>query len=113
MQIHVTDHDGVAVVALEGDAMGGPDGTVLMERIRERRAEGQTRFVVDLAGVERMNSSGLGMLIGALTTVHNADGHLVLANVHPRVHQLLDVTKLLGVFTLHDSEPAAVASFEG
>ena len=85
MQIHVSDHEGVAVVALQGDAMGGPDGTALMEHIRALRSDGQTRFVVDLDGVERMNSSGLGMLIGALTIVRNAGGDLRLANVHARV----------------------------
>lgn len=110
MQIHVTDHDGVAVVALQGDAMGGPDGTALLERIRSLRADGQTRFVVDLDGVERMNSSGLGMLIGALTTVRNAGGQLVLANVHERVRQLLTVTQLMSVFSIHESVDAAAAS---
>ena len=111
MQIHVTDPDGVAVVALEGDAMGGPDGTALIEHIRTLRADGQKRFVVDLHGVDRMNSSGLGMLIGALTTVRNADGHLVLARVNERVRQLLTVTQLMSVFTLFDSVDEAVASF--
>lgn len=113
MQIHSTDHDGVAVVALDGDAMGGPDGSTLHEHLRALRADGQKRFVVDLDGVERMNSSGLGMLIGALTIVRNAEGEMVLANVHERVRQLLTVTQLLSVFTLFDSVDAAVTSFEG
>ena len=111
MQIHVTDHDGVAVVALAGDAMGGPDGSALHERLRALRSEGQKHFVVDLDGVERMNSSGLGMLIGALTIVRNAGGDLVLANVHERVRQLLTVTQLLSVFSIHETAEAAAASF--
>ncbi|MEM1056898.1 MAG: STAS domain-containing protein [Bacteroidota bacterium] len=111
MQIHVTDHGGVAVVALEGDAMGGPDGSVLHERLRQLRTDGQKQFVVDLNGVERMNSSGLGMLIGALTIVRNAGGNLVLANVHERVHQLLTVTQLLSVFSIFEDVPVAAASF--
>ncbi|MEL6612948.1 MAG: STAS domain-containing protein, partial [Bacteroidota bacterium] len=59
----------------------------------------------------RMNSSGLGMLIGALTIVRNAGGDLRLANVHARVTQLLTVTKLLGVFAIHDTVDEAVAAF--
>ena len=111
MQIHVSDHDGTSVVALDGDAMGGPDGSALHEQLRELRADGQKHFVVDLDGVERMNSSGLGMLIGALTIVRNAGGDLVLANVHERVRQLLTVTKLLGVFSMFPSVAEAAESF--
>jgi anti-sigma B factor antagonist len=112
MLIQVSDHDGVAVLSLTGDAMGGPDGSVLHEKLRELRAQGHHHVVVDLDGVERMNSSGLGMLIGALTIVRNAGGDLRLANVHERVHQLLVVTKLLGVFSLHDSVADAAAAFD-
>ncbi|OZC02759.1 STAS domain-containing protein [Rubricoccus marinus] len=111
MQIQTSEHDGVAVLSLAGDAMGGPDGSVLHEELRTLRASGQKDIVVDLEGVERMNSSGLGMLIGALTIVRNAGGDLRLANVHERVTQLLTVTKLLGVFSIHDSVADAAAAF--
>lgn len=111
MTIQVSERDGVAVLTLSGDAMGGPDGSALHEALRSLRADGTRNAVVDLSGVERMNSSGLGMLIGALTIVRNADGDLRLANVHARVTQLLTVTKLLGVFSIHDSVDEAVAAF--
>ena len=58
-----------------------------------------------------MNSSGLGMLIGALTSVRNAGGDLRLAAVSGRVHTLLTVTKLIGVFQVFETSDAAVASF--
>ena len=112
MQITTSDHDGVAVLALSGDAMGGPDGSVLHERLRTLRSEGSKNVVVDLDGVERMNSSCLGMLIGALTIVRNAGGDLRLANVHDRVIQLLTVTKLLSVFAIHGSVAEAASAFD-
>lgn len=112
MQIQTSSHDGAAVVSLQGDAMGGPDGSALHETLRTLRADGHTDVVVDLDGVERMNSSGLGMLIGALTIVRNAGGDLRLANVHERVRQLLVVTKLLGVFSIHESVGEAAAAFD-
>ena len=111
MLIEVTDHDGVAVLSLTGDAMGGPDGSVLHEKLRELRAQGHRHVVVDLDGVERMNSSGLGMLIGALTTARNAGGDLRLAAVGDRIATLLEVTRLDAVFQSFDTVDAAVASY--
>lgn len=112
MTIQVSERDGVAVLTLSGDAMGGPDGSALHESLRSLRADGTKNAVIDLGGVERMNSSGLGMLIGALTIVRNAGGDLRLANVHTRVIQLLTVTKLLGVFAIHATVDEAVEAFE-
>ena len=113
MQIETETQDGVAVVSLTGDAMGGPDGSALLDRLHDLRADGLQNVVVDLGGVRHMNSSGLGMLIGALTSVRNAGGDLRLASVSGRVHTLLSVTKLLGVFQTFETVDAAVASFQG
>ena len=113
MTIQVSERDGVAVLTLTGDAMGGPDGSALHESLRSLRADGTRNAVIDLGGVERMNSSGLGMLIGALTTARNSDGDLRLANVGDRVRALLEVTQLLGTFQTFASVDEAVDSFAG
>ncbi len=102
---------GVALVALSGDAMGGPDGAALHDRLHALRAAGTRNVVLDLGGVGAMNSSGLGMLIAALTTVRNAGGDLRLARVGGRVESLLVVTRLAAVFTGFPSVEEAVASF--
>ncbi len=60
-----------------------------------------------------MNSSGLGMLIGALTSARNAGGDLKLAAVPKRVQTLLSVTRLTDIFETHDTAAAAVASYGG
>jgi len=113
MQFETETRDGVAVVSLTGDAMGGPDGSALLDHLHDLRADGAQNVVVDLASVRHMNSSGLGMLIGALTSVRNAGGDLRLAAVSSRVHTLLTVTKLLGVFQTFETSDTAVASFQG
>ena len=113
MDIQVEARDGLALVTLTGDAMGGPAGTALHDRLRQEREAGRRNVVVDLSGIDRMNSSGLGMLIGALTIARNAGGDLLLASPGDRVLQLLTVTRMLGVFETHDSVDAAVASFAG
>ena len=99
----------VAVFALDGDALGGPDGTALHEGVRALAAP--AHVVVDLGGVRYVNSSGLGMLLGALTTARDAGGDLRLAAVPARVATLLTVTRLDGVFQSFPTAGEAAASF--
>lgn len=111
MQIEHTDHEGVAVLSLSGDALGGPDGSALHDALHNVKGDGPLQAVVDLGGVRHMNSSGLGMLIGALTTARNSGGDLRLANVGDRIGTLLEITQLDGVFQRFDSVSGAVTSF--
>lgn len=111
MQFDVAQHDDVVVISLSGDVMGGPDGSTLHSKLHELRSMGSHNVVVDLDGVRFMNSSGLGMLIGALTTMRNAGGDLRLARVGERVLSLLMITKLVSVFKHYDTVEEAVESF--
>ena len=96
MDITASDRDGVTVLTLDGDALGGPDGSALHDALHDARGNAPARVVVDLARVRHMNSSGLGMLIGALTTARNSGGDLRLAAPGERVTMLLDVTRAVG-----------------
>ncbi|MCK6557457.1 STAS domain-containing protein, partial [Candidatus Binatia bacterium] len=80
-------------------------------RLHQLVRNGQVKVVLDLSGVNFMNSSGLGMLIGGLTTVRNAGGQLKLANPAERIQSLLVITKLSTVFTTHKSVEEAIDSF--
>ncbi|HTY38470.1 MAG TPA: STAS domain-containing protein [Bacteroidota bacterium] len=92
--------------------MGGPDASSLNEELHKLIDAGKNKVVVDLGEVKFMNSSGLGMLIGALTTVRNAGGNLKLARASEKIEQLLVVTKLVTVFEHHDTVDEALASFK-
>jgi anti-sigma B factor antagonist len=111
MRFDVSDRDGVLVVTLEGDAMGGPDGSALLDRLHALRQEGRRNVVADLGGLMAMNSSGLGMLIAALSSVRNGGGDLRLARVGDRVRQLLSITKLSAVFRQFPTVEEAADSF--
>jgi anti-sigma B factor antagonist len=111
MHFNVDEHEGVAVVALSGDVMGGPDGALLHDRLQDLKTSGRRQVVIDLNEVRFMNSSGLGMLIGALTTMRKGGGDLRLARVGDRVHSLLMITKLASVFNQHETVEDAVSSF--
>ncbi|MBN1155677.1 STAS domain-containing protein [candidate division KSB1 bacterium] len=101
----------ITVLELSGKIMGGPDATSLNEKLHELIEKGKTKVVADLTKVSWMNSSGLGILIGGLTTMRNNNGDLKLANVTDRIQSLLMITKLITVFETFNTLDEAVASF--
>jgi len=101
----------VTVIELDGNVMGGPDASALNEFLHTLIAEEKHHVVVDLKAVSFINSSGLGMLIGGLTTMRHAGGEMKLARASKKVENLLEMTKLLKVFDLHKNVNDAVASF--
>jgi len=100
------------VIEFKGNVMGGPDAVSLNETLHLLIEKEQKNVVVDLAKVKFMNSSGLGMLIGALTTMRKAGGELKIANATDKIESLLIVTKLITVFSHYKSVDQAVESFK-
>ena len=102
----------IVVLEPKGKIMGGPDASLLHDKLYELIESDRKQIVIDLAGVEWMNSTGLGILISSYTTLRNNSGELKLANVTDKIQSLLTITKLVSVFDAHDSVDAAVKSFE-
>jgi len=111
MQFTMKEKNGVIVLTIEGKMVGGPDATLLSEKLHELIEKGQKRFVVDMSHVDWMNSSGLGILIGGLTTVRNHGGDFKLCRLGKKPRELLEITKLDRVFSIHDTEETAIADF--
>ncbi len=109
MPIQSSQHGQVTVLAPDADALGGPDGQALHAAVRALPAP--AHVVVDLGGVRHVNSSGLGMLLGALATARDGGGDLRLAAVPDRVATLLRVTRLDGTFATFGDADTAVDSF--
>jgi anti-sigma B factor antagonist len=111
MRMGEREQAGVVILMPKGKIMGGPDAAAVKERLHELIDEGKKKVVVDLSGVSWMNSSGLGILIGGLTTMRNAGGDLKLAGTTDKVQNLLMVTKLITIFESYDKVEEAVASY--
>jgi anti-sigma B factor antagonist len=111
MNFNVSERYNCVVIKFKGNVMGGPDAVKLNEQLHELIEEGKTNVVADLGKVKFMNSSGLGMLIGGLTTMRKAGGDLRIANATDKIESLLVVTKLITVFKHFDSLEKAVESF--
>jgi anti-sigma B factor antagonist len=91
--------------------MGGPDAVVFHDTLKGYITKGYKNFVIDLAKVDWMNSSGLGILISGLTTVRNANGEMKISRVTDKIQSLLMITKLITVFSTYDSIEDALMSF--
>lgn len=111
MNFNVTERYNCVVLEFKGNVMGGPDAVALNEKLHELIEKDQTNIVVDLSKVKFMNSSGLGMLIGGLTTMRKAGGDLRIANATDKIESLLVVTKLITVFNHYKSLDEAVESY--
>jgi len=112
MRFTIKEHGDVTVIQLNGNVMGGPDATSLNEELHKLVGEGKKKVVVDLGDVKFMNSSGLGMLIRALTTMRNAGGDMKLARASEKIESLLMVTKLITVFDHYEKVEEASRSFK-
>ena len=112
MKFKTKEIKGVTVIELDGNVMGGPDASALNEFLHKLITEEKNHVVVDLKKVDFINSSGLGMLIGGLTTMRHSGGELKLARASKKVENLLEMTKLLKVFDLHKNVNNAIASFK-
>ena len=101
----------VAVLTLKGKMMGGPEMKDLHDHVKSLMSEGSKNVVIDLSKVKWLNSSGLGALMGALTTLRGEGGDLKLANVSDKIQSLLMITKLMSIFETYETIEKAVAAF--
>ncbi|HWZ13421.1 MAG TPA: STAS domain-containing protein [Acidobacteriaceae bacterium] len=103
--------DGVTILDLSGRITLGEGSVQLRDAIRDLLAKGQKKILLNLADVNYIDSSGIGELVSAFTTVKNQGGELKLLNLTKKVHDLLQITKLYTVFDVQDDETTAIGSF--
>ena len=102
--------DGILIVDCGGRIVFGEESALLRDTVKKLLAE-KNQVVLNLSGVTHIDSGGLGTLVALYTTAHNSGGAVKLANLTQRVGDLLQVTKLVTIFDVYDSEQKAVDSF--
>ena len=112
MQLKLTTKtkDGVLVVDCIGRIVFGDESSLIRESVKKAISE-NNRIVLNLGEISYIDSGGLGTLVGLRTSAQNAGGTIKLTNLTKRVGDLLQVTKLLTVFDVYNSEAEAVESF--
>src|SRR3982750_3730271 len=103
---------GVTILDLSGKVTIGGSSKELHEAVKRLVPEDKTQIILNLAKVAYIDSSGLGELVSAYSTLKAASGTLKLLNVPEKVVDLMTITKLYTVFEIHENEADAVASFD-
>src|ERR1700709_273991 len=111
MKVSTRPVDGVTILALSGRITLGEGSVTLRDAVRELLDKGDKNILLNLGDVSYIDSSGIGELVSAFTSVKNSGGELKLLNTTKKVHDLLQITKLYTVFDLKDDETTAVGSF--
>jgi anti-sigma B factor antagonist len=102
---------GVTIVDLYGRIVLGEGSAGVRDLVRNLIKEGNKKILLNLRDVDYIDSSGLGELVSAFTSMRSHGGELKLLNLTKRVRALLQITKLLSVFDIKDDEATSVKSF--
>jgi anti-sigma B factor antagonist len=102
----------VSILDVDGRIVLGDEIHQLRDAIRGLLQEGKKKIILNLAGVDYIDSSGVGELVANFTAVRGAGGELKLLNLSQKVQDVLYVTKLATVFDIKDDEFQAVKSFD-
>jgi len=111
MKIKTRQVDGVTIMDCSGRITLGEGSVQLRDAVRDLLSKGSKQILLNLGDVTYIDSSGIGELVSAFTTVRNQGGDLKLLNLNKKIHDLLQITKLYTVFDVKEDEASAVASF--
>ena len=103
--------DGVVVVALDGRIVLGEESNALREKVKSLIAAGKKKVVLNMNNVTFIDSAGLGTLVAAHHSAKTQGASLKLCHLGNKFQEVLQITKLLTVFDVTDTEAQAVASF--
>jgi len=111
LKIETRQADGVTIMSCQGRIVFGEEATALRDNLK--RILGSTRqIVLNLSGVSYIDSGGLGTLVGVYSSARASGADIKLTGLGQRLRDVLQITKLVTVFEVYDSEQQAVATFQ-
>ena len=111
MEIKVREDGKVQILACVG-RMDAQVSALLKEHIQELLDTGATQLIMDLEGLEFLDSSGLGALVACLRRVKEKKGEIKLAGLRPEVRSIFDITRVSRLFHICESVSDAVKAFK-
>ncbi len=111
LKITAREVDGVTVLGLAGRVVLGEESNALRETVKSLLASGKKKIVLNMDNVTYIDSAGLGTLVSSHHSARTQGASLKLSNLGSKFQEILQVTKLLTVFDVYDSEAAAIQSF--
>ena len=113
MKINTRKEEGVTVLELVGKLAIGDGDVELRDHVREELERGADKLLLDLQGIKVMDSSGLGELIRCKATCDTRGVVIKLLHVEDKVKDVLEMTRLIGIFETFNDPIDAIASFRG
>jgi anti-sigma B factor antagonist len=111
MYIYERRAQDVVVLDLKGRLTIDDGAELLSDKFNSLIFQGQTKVLLNMAGVPHIDSGALGKLVSCWLTAQQAKGSLKLFGLSGRVVELLTITKLITQFDTYDTEQEAIASF--
>jgi len=103
--------NGVSVVTLDGRIILGEESHFLREKLKSLIAEGKKKIVLNMTDVNHIDSAGLGILVAAHVTAKNQGASIRLCHLGKKFHEVMQMTRILTIFDVYDTEAEAVSSF--
>jgi len=111
LDIQQREHENIVLLDLKGRITVGPEASSLRERVAVLNAAGTRNVVLNLKGVDYIDSTGLGALVMVATSLRKSQGNVKLVNLSRRTIELLIMTKLATIFEIFSDEQDAINSF--
>jgi anti-sigma B factor antagonist len=111
LEIERHEREGITIVVMKGRITVGTEATALRDTVAALNTEGTRSLVFNLAGVDYIDSTGLGALVMSASTLRKSGGNVKLVNLNRRTIELLVMTKLATIFEIFTDEQDAVNSY--
>ncbi|MFN0170889.1 MAG: STAS domain-containing protein [Bryobacteraceae bacterium] len=111
LEIGQREREGIRILDVSGRIIAGEEATQFREAIGELQKDGPALLILNLGEVEYIDSTGLGAIVIASTSVRKNGGNVKLLNINKRTVELLVMTKLATIFEMFSDEQEAVNSF--
>jgi anti-anti-sigma factor len=108
MEIEKSEIDGVTIVAVEGVINFGESARQFSSFLQELLDAGAQAVLVDMSGIDNVDSTGLGELVGYLQRFEKEDRRLALLRPHRRILSLLRLTRLDEIFPIFEDQVVAI-----
>lgn len=104
--------DSITILQMDGRIVLGEESNSLRERVKSLLADNKKKIILDMSNVTYIDSAGLGTLVATFHSAKQQGATMKLSNLGQKFREVLQVTKLVTVFDVHDTEALAVASFK-
>lgn len=111
LEISVREAGEIVIFDLSGPIVMGPEALALRDQVRDLLSKKRPRILLNLKGVDYIDSTGVGVLVGAYTSTRSRKGMFKLLNLSQKVQKTLLITRLLTVFEVYSDEQKALESF--